>query len=123
MTTTISLVATNAAATAGAVTGAALVGNAEHFGFLWQCAGCLAGGLTALYFQPWRGLSWSERVFSIMVAGVFALFVTPMVFAIHNTRDSGGFFYMMATGAFVLIPFAIKKLKANVGGKLSGDTE
>lgn len=93
-------------------------------GLLWQVIGCMGGAMTSLWFQPWKNMLWAERGFSFLVAMFFSFFVTPIFFQIDGSRESGGRFYVMATAAFVLIPFLIKKLKINIGGaKLSEDDE
>lgn len=84
--------------------------------YVYGVLGSIAGGISALTVNGWKGKSKSEIWLSIFVSTTFAFFVAPLMFSgWMDTRAAGGIFYLMATGSNVLIPPAVRWLKRLAG--------
>lgn len=84
--------------------------------YFWSILASLAGAITSLAFRSWQGLTRVEVALAIFAGTTFAFFVSPLIF--HNVGDnraSGGFFYLLATGWNVLLPYAIRRIGLVLG--------
>lgn len=108
-----------AASAIGSAVGVGAVAVAVHNPFdpLWGVIGSFAGGMTSLYFQPWKTWGWGQIIWWVLIATAFAFFVAPMIFSsIRDQKISGGIYYLMATGTSVLLPLAVRQLQKMMGG-------
>lgn len=90
--------------------------NEPILNYFWSILASLAGAITSLAFRSWQGLTKTEVALAIFAGTTFAFFVSPMIF--HNVGDnraSGGFFYLLATGWNVLLPYAIRRIGLALG--------
>lgn len=88
---------------------------------IYTAASAVAGAITALYMLEWKHMTWAEILLTIFVGATFSVFAVPWLAAdvagikIDNLRVICGITYMGATGANILIPFAIRRLRGVLG--------
>lgn len=89
--------------------------------WLWPLLAAMAGGVTALSFQPWKNMSLWQIVMALAVATGFAMFVGPLVAQwvlgaqSREIRWLGAIMWIMASGSNILIPLVIKRIGNNLG--------
>lgn len=107
----------------GAVVGAGTIAatGADPFNPLWGLIGSVAGGLTSLYFQPWKEWGAVQIVWWVFIATAFAFLVAPLVFReIEDSQAGGGIFYLMAAGTSILLPKAVRWVGRALGDGAEG---
>ncbi len=95
--------------------------DTDHARYFYVGMASVAGAITALSMLPWKRMSWSEILLTIFVGTTFSVFAVPWMAAdlagmnIDNLRVICGITYMGATGANILIPVAIRRLRGLLG--------
>lgn len=93
----------------------------DHARIAYVAMAALAGAVTSLSFMPWKTMRWAEIGMTLFVGAAFAIFGVPWIAAdwVHvdttNLRALCGITYFGATGANVLIPLIIRKLRRQLG--------
>lgn len=89
--------------------------------FVYTIFAAVAGAVTALSMLEWKRMTWQEITLTVFVGATFSLFAVPWLAAdvagvkIDNLRVICGVTYMGATGANILIPVAIRRLRGLLG--------
>jgi hypothetical protein len=108
---------------AGGGGGGGMTDHGDHARLVYTGMAAVAGAITALSFMKWREMSWPEVMLTIFVGAAFALFAVPWIAAdwagmdLENLRAICGVTYLGATGSNILIPVAIRRFRAAVGGE------
>ena len=92
--------------------------------FVYTAMAGIAGAITALYYRAWQTMSVREALFTVFVGMGFSIFAVPWLATDilripgDSLRAACALAYLGGTGANVLIPLLIERMK-----KRAGDTE